>query len=344
MESFDSSSLLEPYADVSLLSGLHSALLSACDLARLLLCTSNELRRRLDGFDDVILLLSHREIHGLSALETSALSRHEWRHAALDPSRGTVVRALLWLDRHETALFYANFVTAQLLNEHPSPGEASLRVWRQFGHLWGPSSAVDASQRLPSNDDQAYEEVRRIEALEDGEDVEDGRDQQALTSAHPTLPCAARCFSLSMCHTYPQSAEHFGRGVTCRLAPRPNDAGIVEQLAAGIEHVGLGDGANAGLRPSEVSYYFRLRLNLYGGTPAGRRRAGRQSSVGYFILSDGDPYSPAAQGLFGAECLFLFVLISPNHRATLVAADGNGGTRVVHSDGTHDTRCQSPIA
>ena len=258
----------------------------------------------------------------------------------MDPSHSVCVRALLWLDHHETALFYENFQTAKLLNEYPSAEDGhAVRVWRNFGRLWGPRSFVGTSQRLPSDDDQMYEEVRRIEDSGDGDlSEEGGREQQALASAHPPLPRTIRCLSLSICNSYPQSAEHFGRGVTCRLAPRPGDTVLVEKLAAEIEHIGLDDDANGGLRPSEVSCYFRLRLDLYGGTPVGKRRAARQSTVGYFIVSDGDPYSPATQGLFGAECIFLFLLISPNHRATLVAADGSGGTRIVHSDGTRGYR------
>ncbi|KAL3913831.1 MAG: hypothetical protein SGPRY_007842, partial [Prymnesium sp.] len=301
-------------------------------------------RRALLSFEQATQLLRHRWIGGLSALAVSAQSRHIWRHAMGDEST-LASRLLHWLHCHETALFFETFQRSQIHPEHISqlcilPGLTSdaldkpehsdnpaletvvasskdqsspprsrmTCVWREFGPL-------EDNQNLPSKEDQKWaQEVRRIEGVL-APDETPKREDFFLASRLPPHPSKARCLSLRICGIYPPSAEHFGRGVTCKLAHKCDARGNQSKLL-----------------PSEVSFLFRLSLDLYGGIPFGKRRPAKCSAVGHFVISDGNQYSPAPHDLFGAEGVHLFFSIGPNHSARLLAIVGEGITRVVHND------------
>ena len=277
-------------------------MLSARDLAQLLLCTCNALRQRLMTFESVLVLLRDRGLHGLCAVDVSAQYRHAWRYATFDPHvAGLASRALHWVDKRETAILHENFLRCELADEFDMSGSGTTAgIWRRFGPL-------------------QQTDIRRIEPMHDV----CGSSNSEGGLARP-LPSAQCCLSLAISRTYGQSAMHFGRGVTCRITLTEDE---VAQLTQRIERIGsspIDRGEADGLRPLEVSCLFRLRLDLYGGLPTGRRRAARASRVGYFIVSDGDEHSTASQGVFGAEALFLFIVIGPNHTAQLMAADGSG--------------------
>ena len=124
-----SRSLLEPLPEISLLHGEYSALLSASDMAQLLLGTCKEFRRRFETVDSALLgLLQHRTIGAQtmsSALEVSARCRHQWQHAhhwpesSPLPRQPALARALCWLDEMERAYAFDDFRRAAVAAAAP---------------------------------------------------------------------------------------------------------------------------------------------------------------------------------------------------------------------------------
>ena len=279
-------SLLEPMQDVGLLQDvIHLAVLGPVDLARLFLCTCHTLRKRMLRADDVTFaILQHRKLGlGSSAMEVSARCRHAWQY---NETRGSPAgaHALRWLHEMEGSVF-EDFGTPDA-----DQSSSTLCPWmprhsaHKDGFVWAEYGELDDAERGDRLD------VESVSAA-DGDNACHSGFWEAGTGER------AQCISLRISKTYGQSRTHFGRGV---------QATFPQYLQ---------------LRPTRFSCLFRLRLDLF--SPARRRRQATIASVGYLILSDGLPTSSTAHGVFGTEALFVMVLIGPNHRAKLMAVDGD---------------------
>lgn len=250
-------SLLEPCPEVGVLHGAATALLSARDLARVLLLSCKTLRQRLATATDIKYgLLRHRLIGSLSALEVSAHTRHQWSLAK--PFAGD--QALRWLDGLERALFFEDFGSNAILPE--TTGPAACRQWMQLGPLEAPAE---------------HGEIRCVELASE-------RSQHTNSGFHSAEGCeSARCATLRIARTYGQTTTHFGRGLCTWLVPpagneglRPRNLSFLLRWSIGL-YDGVG-GARRGAHESVVGY-----MVLSDGCPTGSSSQGLFGTEALFL-------------------------------------------------------------